>query len=185
MAFHPPRLDRQLWRCRGRGNQWGRVMKQCAQHSPWPVEPPTHFLPRLLCGLTVFAPRSMFTCLALFPCSCQSREACHLGSRRGANQGGKEVFLMSRKLGAVPQNKRVGQNVPRPISMGRYPREREQALELMDGQLPNAFSRISELLALNTRTQKDFSEQRGGQGRQIEWELYKIQTQKKRVASCR
>lgn len=63
-------------------------------------------------------------------------------------------------------------------------REREQALELMEGQLPSALSRISELIALNPRTQKDSREQRGGQGRQIEWELYRTLTQKDRVASC-
>ena len=35
-------------------------------------------------------------------------EACHLGSNRGINQAEKEVFLMSKKLGAVPYNKEGG-----------------------------------------------------------------------------
>lgn len=75
---------------------------------------------------------------------------------------------MSRKLGAVPQNKKGGLECSLSSKYGDTLRERERTLELMNGQLPSAFTRLSDPVALNTRTQKDSSEQRRGQSRQRE-----------------
>lgn len=65
MAFHQPRLDRQLCRWGSKGEPVAQVTKQHAQHLQWPEIPIlTSCMPR---GGSDYTCRDRFIHLAIFP----------------------------------------------------------------------------------------------------------------------
>lgn len=147
MAFHHPRLDRQAWRCRRKGIPGGRnnvLSIHCSQRNPLLTSYPGCYM-----GSLSLLPGIGWHIL---PSSHWCGEACHLGSHRGVNQGGKEVLLTSRMWELYPKAKKGRIECSSCSKYEKIPLRERAGSGAHGWPTPSSFSRISELLALNFRT---------------------------------